>query len=216
MSMSRADFSSSARMPSPSSVHRIVIDSPIGRLAVDSAHGAIIGLHFVDSVTPAEESCESGASVSERRRPRIAASPASRKRVGDVVSCGLESDADASFASLELLEAARGQLQEYFAGRRTAFDLPLSLDGCGEFQRRVLAEVAAIPFGATDSYGGIAARIGRPQASRAVGQANGRNPISLLIPCHRVIGANGALTGYGGGLPAKIWLLRHEGVLLSQ
>jgi methylated-DNA-[protein]-cysteine S-methyltransferase len=76
--------------------------------------------------------------------------------------------------------------------------------------------VAAIPFGMTESYGRIAARVGRPQASRAVGQANGRNPISLLIPCHRVIGSNGTLTGYGGGLPAKTWLLRHEGVLLPR
>lgn len=203
--MSNFGASFSVRMPAPLSACRIVIDSPIGRLAVDSARGAITGLHFVDSDTLVGESCEPEAFASEWRHPRRGA--------GDAVIRGLHSDADASF---ELLEAARGQLQEYFAGRRTAFELPLSLDGCGEFQRRVLAEVAAIPFGATASYGDIAARVGRPQASRAVGQANGRNPISLLIPCHRVIGANGALTGYGGGLPAKVWLLRHEGVLLSQ
>ena len=113
----------------------------------------------------------------------------------------------------EMVEAAREQLVEYFAGRRVRFDLPMSLAGCGEFQRRVLAEVAAIPHGGTQTYGRIAALVGQPRASRAVGQANGRNPISILIPCHRVIGAQGALTGYGGGLPAKVWLLRHEGVL---
>ncbi len=118
-------------------------------------------------------------------------------------------------ASCELLEHACAQLTEYFAGRRSVFDVPTSLDGCGEFQRRVLAEVAAISYGHTETYGRIAAIVGQPKASRAVGQANGRNPISILIPCHRVIGANGALTGYGGGLPAKIWLLRHEGVLAS-
>ncbi len=111
-----------------------------------------------------------------------------------------------------MVETAREQLAEYFAGRRTSFDLPTSLAGCGEFQRRVLAEVAAIPHGRTQTYGRIAALVGQPRASRAVGQANGRNPISILIPCHRVIGAHGALTGYGGGLSAKVWLLRHEGV----
>lgn len=123
--------------------------------------------------------------------------------------------ASATDKSCDLLESACAQLVEYFAGRRSVFDVPTSLDGCGEFQRRVLAEVAAIPYGRTETYGRIAAIVGQPKASRAVGQANGRNPISILIPCHRVIGANGALTGYGGGLPAKIWLLRREGVLSS-
>lgn len=103
------------------------------------------------------------------------------------------------------------QLGEYFAGRRRDFDLSLRLDGT-EFQRRVWNMLKEIPYGATWSYGELAKRIDKPNASRAVGLANGRNPISILVPCHRVIGADGSLTGYGGGLERKQWLLAHEGL----
>jgi methylated-DNA-[protein]-cysteine S-methyltransferase len=102
------------------------------------------------------------------------------------------------------------QLDEYFAGRRRTFDLELDPRGT-EFQRRVWAELRRIPWGGTISYGELARRIGRPSASRAVGAANGRNPIPIVIPCHRVIGANGDLTGFGGGLPIKRKLLALEG-----
>lgn len=105
--------------------------------------------------------------------------------------------------------AARKQLIEYFAGKRRAFDLPLKLTGT-EFQLRVLDELQRIPYGETASYGDIAKRIGRPKAVRAVGAANGRNPIPVIVPCHRVIGSNGSLTGFGGGLGAKQSLLRLE------
>ena len=105
--------------------------------------------------------------------------------------------------------AARKQLTEYFAGRRRIFDLPLKLSGT-EFQLRVLDELQRIPYGETTSYGDIARRIGRPSAVRAVGAANGRNPIPIIVPCHRVIGSNGSLTGFGGGLGAKQTLLRLE------
>ncbi|WEK44399.1 MAG: methylated-DNA--[protein]-cysteine S-methyltransferase [Candidatus Sphingomonas colombiensis] len=108
-----------------------------------------------------------------------------------------------------VLLAAERQLGEYFAGRRRAFDLPLRFRGT-EFQRAVWAELLAIPFGATSSYGAIAHALGRPGAARAVGAANGRNPISIVAPCHRVIGASGALTGFAGGLPAKEALLALE------
>ena len=101
------------------------------------------------------------------------------------------------------------QLDEYFAGRATAFDIPLSTAGT-EFQCRVWAALREIPHGETISYGELASRLGMPGASRAVGLANGRNPIAIVIPCHRVIGADGRLTGYGGGLERKAWLLRHE------
>jgi len=104
---------------------------------------------------------------------------------------------------------ARTQLAEYFAGTRTEFDLPLKPVG-SEFQLRCWAALSEIPFGRTASYGEQAARIGRPTASRAVGLANGQNPISIIVPCHRVVGADGSLTGYGGGLDAKRWLLSHE------
>jgi methylated-DNA-[protein]-cysteine S-methyltransferase len=106
-------------------------------------------------------------------------------------------------------EDIRGQLAEYFAGTRTSFDLPLHMIGSA-FQRRVWTELLRIPWGATTSYGAIAEAIGAPGAARAVGLANGQNPIAVIVPCHRVIGANGSLTGYGGGLPMKKWLLAHE------
>jgi len=114
----------------------------------------------------------------------------------------------------EPLAAAAAQLAEYFAGRRRRFDLPLAAQGT-DFQRRVWSELIKIEFGSTLSYGGLARRLGNPGASRAVGLANGRNPISIIVPCHRVIGADGTLTGYGGGLARKQWLLRHEGVVRS-
>ena len=101
------------------------------------------------------------------------------------------------------------QLTEYFAGRRRQFDLPLHMEGT-DFQRRVWAELREIPYGETISYGELARRIGQPGAARAVGLANGRNPISIIVPCHRVIGAGGGLTGYGGGLERKQLLLALE------
>ena len=101
------------------------------------------------------------------------------------------------------------QLDEYFAGTRTTFDLQLAPAGT-EFQRAVWDALLAVPYGATCSYGMLAHSLGKPAASRAVGAANGRNPISVIIPCHRVIGASGALTGYAGGLPAKHFLLALE------
>jgi methylated-DNA-[protein]-cysteine S-methyltransferase len=119
-----------------------------------------------------------------------------------------EPDADA-----DVLTEAAGQLDEYFAGRRTSFDLPLTLTG-SPFQRRVWAALRDIPFGETLSYGQLADRIGAPTAARAVGLANGRNPIGIVVPCHRVVGATGNLTGYGGGLARKQYLLdfeRHAG-----
>jgi methylated-DNA-[protein]-cysteine S-methyltransferase len=108
---------------------------------------------------------------------------------------------------------AAAQLSEYFGGERTEFDLPLAPRG-SRFQLAVWAELARIPYGKTVSYGQVAAALGKsPVASRAVGLANGRNPISIILPCHRVIGADGSLTGYGWGLDRKEWLLRHEGAL---
>ncbi|WP_030612982.1 methylated-DNA--[protein]-cysteine S-methyltransferase [Streptomyces sclerotialus] len=101
------------------------------------------------------------------------------------------------------------QLQAYFAGELTAFDLPLHLDGT-PFQRRVWAALCEIPYGATVSYGELAGRLGKPSAARAVGLANGKNPVGIIVPCHRVVGASGSLTGYGGGLQRKRHLLDFE------
>lgn len=113
-----------------------------------------------------------------------------------------------------VLARAAAQLAEYFAGVRTAFELPLAADGT-PFQRRVWQALGTIPFGATSSYGNIASVIGHPTASRAVGAANGRNPLAIIVPCHRVIGVTGALTGYAGGMAAKRWLLEHEQRVLA-
>jgi methylated-DNA-[protein]-cysteine S-methyltransferase len=113
-----------------------------------------------------------------------------------------------------ILRAAAEQLHEYFAGARRTFDLPLAGVGT-DFQRRVWQALLEIDFGQTCSYGDIARRIGQPSASRAVGAANGRNPISIIVPCHRVIGSNGSLTGYGGGEGNKRWLLAHEARLAA-
>lgn len=110
---------------------------------------------------------------------------------------------------LPLFVQARTQLTEYLAGERTVFALPLAAVGT-DFQNRVWAELQKIPYGQTLSYGELAQRIGNPAASRAVGLANGRNPLSIVVPCHRVIGASGKLTGYGGGLTRKAILLRLE------
>ena len=101
------------------------------------------------------------------------------------------------------------QLRSYFAGEREEFDLPLAPEGT-PFQQEVWRRLCEIPYGETISYGELARRIGNPQASRAVGLANGSNPIPIVIPCHRVIGSNGKLTGYGGGLPIKEKLLALE------
>jgi methylated-DNA-[protein]-cysteine S-methyltransferase len=107
------------------------------------------------------------------------------------------------------LAPAREQLAEYFAGQRRVFDLSLAAAG-SRWQHRVWAALCEIGYGETASYGQLARELGVPNGARAVGLANGQNPISIIVPCHRVIGANGALTGYGGGLPAKQWLLSHE------
>jgi len=103
----------------------------------------------------------------------------------------------------------RTQLAEYFAGDRQEFDLPLNAGG-SRFQSLVWRALVEIPYGDTTSYGKVAASIGHPDGPRAVGLANGQNPIPIIVPCHRVIGADGSLTGYGGGLDAKRWLLDHE------
>lgn len=109
----------------------------------------------------------------------------------------------------DVLDDAVAQLESYFAGERTDFDLPLHPQGT-DFQLRVWAALREIPYGETISYGELARRVGNPSASRAVGLANGRNPISIVVPCHRVIGADGSLTGYGGGMDRKRTLLDLE------
>lgn len=108
-----------------------------------------------------------------------------------------------------LLQETVGQLDEYFAGSRTRFELPLADSGT-DFQRAAWAVLRTIPYGQTISYGEQARRLGDPAKARAVGSANGRNPLSIIVPCHRVVATSGALTGFAGGMPAKQWLLEFE------
>jgi methylated-DNA-[protein]-cysteine S-methyltransferase len=109
----------------------------------------------------------------------------------------------------------REQLDAYFAGERAEFDVPLDLDTATPFRRSVWSALVEIPFGTTVSYGELARRLGVPSAARAVGAANGSNPISIIVPCHRVIGSAGSLTGYAGGLERKRYLLRHEAQVVA-
>jgi methylated-DNA-[protein]-cysteine S-methyltransferase len=115
--------------------------------------------------------------------------------------------------STRRVKDAISQLKAYFKGQRQHFDLPLAADGT-DFQKKVWHELTTIPYGETASYGQIASQIDQPTASRAVGMANGRNPISIIVPCHRIIGSSGKLVGYGGGLERKKALLRLEGVAI--
>lgn len=117
--------------------------------------------------------------------------------------------ADRGSPARRVLDDTAAQLDEYFAGARTMFDLPLDPVGT-EFQLQVWQVLRTIPYGTTTTYGEQASRLGDRNKSRAVGAANGRNPISIIVPCHRVVGSTGALTGFAGGIDAKSWLLRHE------
>jgi methylated-DNA-[protein]-cysteine S-methyltransferase len=117
---------------------------------------------------------------------------------------------DVAFASV------RAQLEEYFAGERVTFDVTLDFDGATPFRRTVWGRLRDIPYGATVSYGDLARHLGMPNAARAVGAANGSNPISIIVPCHRVIGSGGDLTGYAGGIERKRYLLRHEAEVLRR
>ena len=130
-----------------------------------------------------------------------------RKRTDARLQGMLEAEYD--IRPSEVVERALSELDEYFRGTRTTFDIPLLMAGT-DFQKQVWQSLLAIPYGTTISYGEEARRIGRPDAVRAVANANGANPISIFVPCHRVIGSNGSLTGYGGGTSAKQWLLRME------
>jgi methylated-DNA-[protein]-cysteine S-methyltransferase len=116
--------------------------------------------------------------------------------------------------SAKPVDRVRRELDEYFEGRRRDFDLELDLRVAPEFHRRVLDELARVGYGHTTTYGALAAQSGNPRAARAVGTVMNRNPIPIVLPCHRVVGSNGSLTGYGGGLDRKEWLLRLEGAIL--
>ena len=151
-------------------------------------------------------SCEIATPVG---RLRLAGDKSGLRRISFQNRFRPSATADNALLREEPFRETVAQLAAYFAGELRRFDLPLAPDGT-PFQREVWAALTAIPYGETVSYGGLARRLGRPAASRAVGAANGQNPIPIVIPCHRVIGADGSLTGFGGGLAIKRWLLDLE------
>lgn len=165
----------------------VFVASPVGELLVLASDAGVTGVWFPGR---APESDPGGLIPSSR--------PGADERPGV---------ADAHLA------AATTQLTEYFAGTRETFDLTLDPHGT-DFELRVWAMLREIPYGVTTSYGVLARRLGDATLSRAVGAANGKNPIPIVVPCHRVIGARGELVGFGGGIDRKRWLLEHEGVLM--
>ncbi|GAB6263523.1 methylated-DNA--[protein]-cysteine S-methyltransferase [Photobacterium sp. 53610] len=135
--------------------------------------------------------------------------------VSAIVTIEFDAETKPDDAGNNITQAGVTQLQEYFSGQRTTFDLPLKMPGT-QFQQQVWQTLTAVPFGVTCSYSDIASRIERPKAVRAVGAANGKNPIPIVVPCHRIIGSSGTLTGYAGGLDKKQWLLEHEGLTVKK
>lgn len=131
---------------------------------------------------------------------------------GEIISLKFVDEPHNSQTTGPVVSLALEQVSEYFQGTRCVFDLPMGLHGT-DFQRQVWEQLIGIPFGRTITYQEVARAVSKPSAVRAVGAANGRNPISIIVPCHRVIGSDGSLTGYGGGIWRKEWLLKHEGCL---
>jgi len=136
---------------------------------------------------------------------------ASDAGVIQVIFCGAE---QGTIRTNEITAQCQIELAEYFSGDRKVFTLPLDLQGT-DFQKSVWHCLSEIPFGESATYLDIAKKVNKPKGSQAVGGANGRNPISIIVPCHRVIGSNGSLTGYAGGIERKLWLLNHEGITLK-
>ena len=167
---------------------RTVVPSPIGLLTIVANDHSIVAIRW-DTETPASEP--------------DAHNPVDAKLGDEFV------DITAGSGEHAALDRAAAQLGEYFAGARTEFDLPLEPDGT-DFQKQAWGALVRIPFGETISYGEQAVMLGDKNKSRAVGAANGKNPIPIVVPCHRVVGSNGHLTGFAGGLNVKAWLLDHE------
>lgn len=136
---------------------------------------------------------------------------ASDMGIMQLIFCGVQREA---VKTNEITDCCKQQLTEYFSGQRSKFDVKLDPQGT-DFQKEVWQCLSKITFGQTKTYLDIAKMVNRPKGSQAVGGANGRNPISIIVPCHRVIGTNGSLTGYAGGLERKLWLLAHEGVAIK-
>jgi methylated-DNA-[protein]-cysteine S-methyltransferase len=182
-----------ARLPATAPTVATLVASPVDALLLVADDAGLRGLYFAE------------------HRGRPAVPPPGAALVDARALIGADDDAadDASGGARAVLARARTQLAEYFDGGRTAFDLPLAPRGTA-FQQRVWALLRAIPYGETRSYGELAQLAGVPRAARAIGVANARNPISIVVPCHRVVARDGALTGFGGGISRKRALLLLE------
>lgn len=195
------------------------IETPVGPVSITATAEAIVSLHFGRRVPVGSQllahgpelSVRAGSELSIGREPELLKGAGS-EQYAEAASETLKSTPESTTPeerACRLLWQAAAELGEYFAGRRRDFSLPLAPRGT-EFQQRVWSELQRIPCGETRTYGEIARAIGQPRACRAVGMANNRNPIAILIPCHRVIGRNGSLTGYAAGLTVKQQLLELE------
>lgn len=191
-------------------IHLAYCTSPLGELQIYASRAGVHAITFMQvqhdpclaamklATLKANKPCQADAVGSYGGEQRINSAEPFRL---------LQLQSDAQTAPL-LRETAQ-QLQQYFAGERRSFDVPLAAHGTA-FAQQVWAQLRQIPWGHTCSYGELARRLGNQNAMRAVGAANGRNPIAIIVPCHRVIGADGGMAGYAGGLNRKIWLLQHE------
>lgn len=180
------------------------LTTPVGLLRINATDQGIVSILFTDD--HADISASSLTSSAKTLAPRLrelTELPSPVQLVAEPQMPAVSRRADAH------LEQAILELQQYFAGERQQFSLTLAPSG-SRFQQQVWQALGAIPFAHSCSYGAIAHHLHNPKAVRAVGAANGRNPIAIVVPCHRVIGANGSLTGYAGGLHRKLWLLQHE------
>jgi methylated-DNA-[protein]-cysteine S-methyltransferase len=171
----------------PADVHYALVDSPIGTLVAAATPRGLATLSYADRFEGADGVLDW---VAAKLSPRILEAPGK-------------------------LDDVRRELDEYFEGHRRDFDVPIDWSLASEFGRRILKATAAIPFGQVSTYGKVAAQAGNPKASRAAGRALGANPIPIVVPCHRVVGSSGQLTGYTGGLDRKVALLAIEGVVLG-
>jgi methylated-DNA-[protein]-cysteine S-methyltransferase len=186
-------------------VTSILVESPIGAVVVEGTATAVLRVWLPGEVLDAPELAPAPCpDPGQLRTGRADGSRAALSRAGAGQDCGAPPPGHAA-------ELAACQLEEYFAGKRRRFELPLLLGGTA-FQRSVWSALASIPYGETWSYAELAAAVGRPTAYRAVGQANGVNPIPIILPCHRVVASGGGLGGYGGGLAMKRALLALEGL----
>ena len=171
-------------------MYKLLIPSPVGMLEIAGTEKGVVSVNFARKDAPAKMPAKKGVSGK-----------------GAPVKSAAKSAQSASVPA-PLRDCAR-QLEEYFAGHRKSFDCSLDLQGT-DFQKKVWRALMKVPYGKTASYGKIARAVGRPGAARAVGGANHNNPVAVIVPCHRIIGADGSLTGYGAGIERKAWLLEHE------